>query len=395
MRVLVIDRSPPCDEPQGNTLIAYQVLGRLAHRHEVSLVSFATGEQRVCFDKASIPFARTTLVKRHSRVNAMGGFIANGASVVLPRTMRGSSAARLIEATQRMVRTMAPDVVHVRQLPMAPIGAMLEHPAKLLELVDSETLQNRRALRLNSPRTWARWVAARLLEPLTLDRYQAITTVSEADAAAIRTLRRTPRVHVIQNGVDAERFHPSADAADENVIMFTGAMSYAPNVAAVTHFVNAILPLILDRRPGARFVIAGRDPAASVLALASPSVEVTGYVEDMPTTLARAAVIVCPMVSGSGIKNKLLEAMASGRPVVASPLGVEGLPLRESLEVEVARDPETYAARVTALLSDPRRATSVGMAGREAAMRLFSWDDCAARYEHLWETLATEQHHAG
>lgn len=390
MRVLLIDRSPPCDAPQGNTLIAYQVFARLARRHEVTLVSFATAEQRQCFEAAGLPFARVHLVPRSKPVNAMMGFAGSlSALVKLPAHGAVQQGFRsLDDAARRALAEERPEVVHVRQFPMAPVGGRLPHHAKLLELIDSETLQNARAVRVTRPRTWLRSAAARLLEPLALEGYEAVTTVAEADAAALRRLRRHADVHVIPNGVDFARFRPTAAVPEPDAILFTGAMSYPPNVDAVQYFHRHVLPNILARRPGARFIVAGRDPSSAIANLASDGVEVTGYVEDMAATIAAASVVVCPMVSGSGIKNKLLEALAVGRPVVATPLAVEGLPLRDGVEVEIARDPSLFAEKVVRLLENAERARSIGSAGRAMAERLFSWDTCANRYEQLWFDLA-------
>lgn len=389
MRVLLIDRSPPCEAPQGNTLIAHHVFARLARRHEISLISFATAEQRHCFELSEVPFDEVLLLPQPKPVSAMTGFVGALSAAGIPAVNHVQRAFRsLDDAVRRALAEEPPDVVHVRQFPMAPIGRRLAHHAKLLELVDSETLQSARAVRALRPRTWLRATAARLLEPLALQGYEAITAVSEADASVLRRLRPRADVRVIPNGVDLVRFRPSAAIPEPDTILFTGAMSYPPNADAVEYFHRRVFPAILARRPAARFIVAGRDPTPAIANLASDRVEVTGYVDDMAGTIAATSVVVCPMVSGSGIKNKLLEALAAGVAVVATPLAVEGLPLRDGVEVEIAADPSLFAEKVVGLLENSERARSIGSAGRAAAERLFSWDTCANNYEQLWLELA-------
>ena len=131
------------------------------------------------------------------------------------------------------------------------------------------------------------------------------------------------RVQTMGNGVDADYF--SADdtrsspfPSDELPVVFTGAMDYLPNVDAATWFASDVLPGLLQRWPAARFYIVGRSPAAEVLALASDRIVVTGTVDDVRPYLQHAATVVAPLRIARGIQNKILEAMAMSRPVVAS-----------------------------------------------------------------------------
>ena len=171
-------------------------------------------------------------------------------------------------------------------------------------------------------------------------------------------------------------------------VVFVGAMAYAPNVAAMRYFTDEVLPIVRRTRPGARLTIVGRDPAPVVRAMASEGVDVTGEVDDVRPYLARAAVFVAPMVSGSGIKNKVLEAMAMGRPVVATPLAIEGLPLRHGENVLVADGAAGLADAIHRLLADPGEAARIGGGGRALVERIYTWDACATRYERLYQELA-------
>jgi glycosyltransferase involved in cell wall biosynthesis len=223
-------------------------------------------------------------------------------------------------------------------------------------------------------------------------RFHACTTVAEADAEVVRKLAPGVPVRVTPNGVDAAYFAPMAVPEQPETIIFTGAMSFPPNVTAVLYFYQHILPLIRRELPNVRFVVAGRDPAPQIVALASdPFITVTGFVEDMRPWLAQANLMVCPMVMGSGIKNKVLEGLAMARPVVATKLGVEALEVTDGRELAVADTPESFAATTLALLRDAEARRRMGAAGRELVLRRYTWDACAASYDALYTQLAARR----
>jgi glycosyltransferase involved in cell wall biosynthesis len=271
---------------------------------------------------------------------------------------------------------------------MAGYGAGIRAAGRLLELIDSETLGAERA----RPKTWRTRLRAKLaasVERRAMDRFDVVTTVADADAARLRALLPAARVDVVPNGVDAARFRPDPHVtATPSSLVFVGAMAYPPNVAAMRFFTDEVLPIVRRSRPDARLTIVGRDPAPMVRAMASEAVEVTGEVDDVRPYLAAAGIFVAPMVSGSGIKNKVLEAMAMARPVVATSLAVEGLPVRNGENVLVADGPAGLADAIERLIVDAKERARIGDGGRELVERAYTWDACAARYEGIYQELA-------
>jgi glycosyltransferase involved in cell wall biosynthesis len=392
MNILVIDRAPPCDLLQGNALIGQHLFRRLRHHH-LTLICPAPASAHERYQAELAPLFDTVhLVPREQPIAALTGSI----EPLLARTglrlgrVADVTAARAFQARVRsVVAAGAFDVIHTRQLPMAAITGGIKHPAKLLELIDSETLQASRRVRAKSPQTWLRAAAARLVERHAVRQFNACTTVADADAQAVRKLAPRVPIHVTPNGVDAAYFAPLDLAEQAETIIFTGAMSFPPNVTAVLHFYQNILPLIRRELPNVRFVIAGRDPAPSIAALASdPLVTVTGFVDDMRPWLARASLMVCPMVMGSGIKNKVLEALAMARPVVATTMGVEALEVTSGRELAIADSADAFAAVSLALLRDAAARRQMGLAGRDLVLRRYTWDACAASYDAIYSQLA-------
>ena len=397
MNILVIDRAPPCDLLQGNALIGQHLFRRLRHHHlTIICPAPASTHERYRAELAPL-FDTIHLVAREQPIPAlMGAFEPALARAGLRLGGADLAAARAFQARVRsVVASSSFDIIHTRQLPMASVTASIKHPAKLLELIDSETLQASRRVRSKAPQTWLRATAARLVERHSVRQFNACTTVAGADAQVVQQLAPGVPVHVTPNGVDAAYFSPLDLSEQPESIIFTGAMSFPPNVTAVLHFYHNILPLIRHELPNVRFVIAGRDPAPPIVALGSdPFVTVTGFVDDMRPWLARANLMVCPMVMGSGIKNKVLEALAMTRPVVATSMGVEALEVSSGHELMIADTTEAFAAATLALLRDPAARRRMGAAGRELVLRRYTWDACAASYDAIYSQLTARHGNA-
>jgi glycosyltransferase involved in cell wall biosynthesis len=387
LSILVIDRMPPVDRQQGNSLIGWELFSRLQH-HRLTLVAPAPNGSEVTTIASLRPlFQEVHLVPRRTWTPALAGSVEPLIAGRV-RWFPGLDLAAARALAHAIAGLGGYDLVHVRQLPMAEFGRAARARGRLLELVDSETLGAERT----SPMTARSRLRARIAEHVerrAIRDFDAVTTVAEADAVRVRALDPAVRVEVVPNGVDTAYFRPEASkAAVSASLVFVGAMSYPPNVAAMRYFTSRVLPVLRARNRDIRLTIVGRDPSAAVLAMASSSVEVTGVVDDVRPYLAASCIFVAPMVSGSGIKNKVLEAMAMARPVVATSLAVEGLPIRNGENALVADDAQAFAAAVQQLLDDPDRAERMARAGRELVQRDYTWEACAERYDRLYHELA-------
>jgi sugar transferase (PEP-CTERM/EpsH1 system associated) len=185
-------------------------------------------------------------------------------------------------------------------------------------------------------------------------------------------------VEPMSNGVDADYFctdpqRQSPFDAQHPAIVFTGAMDYWPNIDAVTWFVDQAWPRLVRSWPQLRFYIVGRNPGDAVRALASGDVVVTGTVADVRPYLQHAAVVVAPLRLARGIQNKILEAMAMGRPVVASDSCAAAIDARPGAELLVAARADDFVNQVEVLLRSPERAEAIGLAGRRRVLQAYSW----------------------
>ncbi len=216
-----------------------------------------------------------------------------------------------------------------------------------------------------------------------------LRTKPEGELFAELAPETKPYIKIVNNGVDAEYFSPehtleSPYAADAQVVVYTGVMDYWPNVDAVTWFAQEVLPLLKRTHPKLQLYIVGSRPSPEVkrLAEADNAVIVTGRVPDVRPYVSHAKVAVVPNRIGRGVANKSLEALALGKALVTNEIAAFGLEsVIQGEEYVTARDAESYAREVAALIDDPARAAKMGAAGRLRMLNDFNWDRNIAKIE--------------
>jgi glycosyltransferase involved in cell wall biosynthesis len=195
-------------------------------------------------------------------------------------------------------------------------------------------------------------------------------------------------VDVVPNGVATADIGPAAGPPPEPAtLVFTGTMAYPPNREAALWFAARVWPRVVERRPDARLLVVGRDPTDDVRALAAADerIEVTGGVPLVMPYYERAGVVVAPVRSGGGTRLKVLEALASARPLVSTSVGCEGIDVTPGEHLLVEDDPQRFADAVVALIEDPARARALGEAGRERAVERYDWSALGGLLEAVYE----------
>jgi len=219
-----------------------------------------------------------------------------------------------------------------------------------------------------------------------------VSSVRDAEAfVELAGRERSRRVVPLPNGVDLEYFRPGQTTPEPETILFSGKISYHANEAAALELARRIMPIVWAARPNARLVIAGKDPSEAIRLLSrDPRITVTGYVEDLRPFFWSATVVVAPLVYGTGIQNKVLEAMASGVPVVASRQACAGIGAPVGRALLVGSEPGEIAAHVLALFRDPERRADLAAAGRRYVQSHHDWHQLGRQLIDVYEDVRTD-----
>ena len=223
----------------------------------------------------------------------------------------------------------------------------------------------------------------------------AVLLVSDAETALFRKCVPDAPVHTVTNGVNLDYFRPGNELVRDDSCVFVGALDYHPNVDAVCWFVSEVWPRVRELQPRATFQIVGRRPTPEVQALARvPGVEVVGQVPDVRSFVRQAAVVVAPLRIARGLQNKVLEALAMAKPVIASPAALAGLSPTALSPARTACTPGEWADALKQLFLAPAQRAELGAQGRTYVESHYSWSACLEPLQGILNQAAERRRHA-
>ena len=397
MRILVVSPEIPFPPVGGGQLRTYHLVRALATRHDVTFVGFtydSTPEsapfplQVVC-----VPWEWPDLYRQMYYGDAISSQRASErlANKIDEPWFVSCLQSPPMEETLRRVARDGFDLALIEHTNMARfLPALPRNTPKVLDLVDVHTLMAQRTAESKSgnEKVEASREADRTLrfERAVASQCTLCLTCSGLEAFAVRRWLGTENVLAIPNGVDTSFFAPTEDRPTSGYLLFTGRMDYEPNIESVQYFGTEMLPLIRREIPEAKLHIVGANPTAEVNRLISESVTVHGYVPDMRPYFRSAEVVVVPLLCGGGTRVKVLEAAASGKAIVSTPLGVEGLEFSHGEDLVVAQSGSDFAGAVIALARDQARRRQLGRRARQASLQ-YDWDTIGTRLCALLESL--------
>ncbi len=373
MNVLFVIPRFPSPPLKGDQLIVYNRLKGLGKSFKISVLLFYEKESELKnFNELSsyceevIP---VKLTKVQSWLNVLNAFFKND----LPFQVNYYNSEKFRLELNKFLLKRRFDLIHVYTIRLAEYTKPLRIPV-IYELIDSMQLNIENMVR--EERFLKKWVYKQ--EQKRINKYENelcklekhVCVVSEKDKLRINQ----PHICVVPNGVDMNKFTPSK-SYNNGEIIFAGNMGYLPNVHAVKWFVKKCFPIIRQAIPYAKFRIVGANPTSYIKGLDDGhSINVSGYVESMVKELNKAQIAVAPMRSGSGMQNKIIEAMSCSVPVVTTHNGLEGLFAEPDREILVADTPNTYAQSVIDLLSDQRLYNDISIQSRKYVEKHHSWE---------------------
>jgi polysaccharide biosynthesis protein PslH len=389
MRILFITSRFPYPLLQGDRLICYHRLRTLSKTNEITLITFYQSRQELDYLDRIAPFCKNIypvyLPRWESAVNCLRYSLLSQ----LPFQIAYYHSHKFQAQLDRVLAGEKFDIAHYFLLRMAEYEIDPGLP-KIVEAIDSMQLNLASRIPLESlPKQLIfkeELKRIRVYENKLDRRFKKIIVVGKKDAESI--VADPDKIAIIPNGIATDKFKP-----DDNLVrdlssihlIFAGTMNYAPNIHAIQWFVNNCWQSIVRALPDIKFTIAGADPPAEIVKLSQVSgIHVTGYVESMVDMLNTANIAIAPMQSGSGMQNKILEAMSCALPVITTSIGLGSIEALVGREILVANTPSEFVDAVMRLAHDREEIVTIGTRARDFVKKHHSWETGAHKIESIY-----------
>jgi sugar transferase (PEP-CTERM/EpsH1 system associated) len=394
LSVLYISHCLPHPPDKGDRIRAYHQIRALSRRHRVHLLAMCDDPSprlgalsQMCERVEVFPLSRTAGSLK-AALAAMGR---------RPLSLAYFESRALKARLATLAREGRFDVVVAYSSSMAPYAEMLPATPRVLDMVDVDSAKWAQYARFAAlpKRPIYALEAGRLraYEAAVSRRFERILVATANEQAQLLAFAPEAPVATIPNGVDFDFFRPlDLPKSKHPTLVFTGQMDYFANVDGVVHFAREVLPRLRERFPDLELLVVGRSPSVEVRALGDqPGVHVTGAVGDVRPFLARAWAFVAPLRIAQGVQNKVLEAMASELPVVATDRVLAGLAeggFTAGEDLLAASDDQEMVEAVSALVADSQLRQSLAAAARQRLAAAYDWEDNLKRFEQLVEQVA-------
>jgi len=285
------------------------------------------------------------------------------------------------------------DAIHLDGLPAYNFFGLSKRVTNniVLDLRDSWTLLYKR-LFLTSGKSLISYIKLKAVEKIEskiVKKVKKVVLISEVDKLQLINKYGvdSKKLFTVANGVSFDFLKVPARFIDPEklVLAFTGAMNYQPNCQAVSYFAREIFPAIREEFPAAKFIVIGKNPTAEISSLESDAIRITGEVDSVATELGDVDIIIAPLLSGAGMKNKVLEALAAGRPLVASKIAVEGIRIENGVHYILADTESDWVEAVKRLVKDDKFSLMIAANGREEIYKNYSWIISSRQFLDIYE----------
>lgn len=383
MKLFVLLSRFPYPLEKGDKLRAYHQIRCLSKSHEIHLCALNDVRLTNQDINALKPFCKSIHVIRLPRISILVGLL-NAFFTGKPLQVGYFYNQKAFRKIQALIREIKPDHIYCQ---LIRVSEYVKHlPVK--KTLDYQDVFSKGAER--RART-----APFYLKPILFSEYRRLlryekdvfrlfdhkTIISVPDRDLIPHPEKD-RIKVVINGVDTNFFTPTT-AKKTTDIVFTGNMGYAPNVNAAEFLVHNVLPIVQQKKKEVRVLLAGASPHAQVLALKSEHVYVSGWIDDIRTAYASARLFIAPMRIGTGLQNKLLEAMAMKIPAITTPLANQALGAKEGQEILVGSTAEELASLILQILENENLARTLSEYGYQFIHKNYNWEAATQGLEEL------------
>lgn len=391
MKILVVLPRFPYPLEKGDKLRAYHQIRCLAKNNEVSL--FCVSHKAVADrDIEQLkPYCNSIKVVTPSRITVFFSILRAFFSVDSLQVGGYWNTKKIRMEYIRFERKQRPDVLYCQMVRTMEWVKRSKVP-KVLDFQDclSKNVERRmyKTKGLKRRMLHYEFKMLRSCEYDAFSIYDAFTIISRPDKDAIPH-RRNDEILVLPNGVDTTYFYPRTCEKQYDVL-FCGNMHYPPNIDAALYLAKEVMPLVWKERPDTTLMLAGANPVSAVRNLQSDKVTVTGWVEDMSDCYAKSKLFVAPMNIGTGLQNKLLEAMAMKMPCVTSKLANGALGAEDGNQVMIAHSPQEYAECILQLLEYKDKADNLAQNGYDYVLNKYTWDTYCTELQLLLNSVANK-----
>lgn len=384
MKILVVLPRFPYPLEKGDKLRAYHQIRCLAKNNDVSL--FCVSHKPVA-DKdieQLKPYCSSIKVVKPSRITVFFSILKAFFSIDSLQVGGYWNTKKIRMEYLRFERKQRPDILYCQMIRTMEWVKKSKVP-KVLDFQDclSKNVERRmyKTKGLERKMLHYEFKMLRSCEYDAFSIYDAFTIISQPDRDAIPH-RRNDEIAVLPNGVDTTHFYPRS-CEKQNDVLFCGNMHYPPNIDAALYLTKEVMPLVWKVRPDTTLMLAGANPVSVVRNLQSDRVVVTGWVEDMTDCYAKSKLFVAPMQIGTGLQNKLLEAMAMKVPCITSKLANSALCANDQTQVAIAHTPQEYADKILQLLNDSDMAATLAQNGYDYVLGKYAWDTYNVELEQI------------
>ncbi len=391
MKILVVLPRFPYPLEKGDKLRAYCQIKELSKRNEVYL--FCVSHTRVLPEHVEHlrPFCKEIRIVRSPKLINYKNVIRNYLHTKsLQIGYWDSTKAR--KAYSAFERKVQPDVLYNQMVRTMPFVARSKYP-KVMDFQDALSMNvERRMEHTHFPWHYILHFEFKMLRSTEYNAFKifdALTIISDADSDAIPHTRNGD-IYITPNGVDFDYFKPM-ECKKQYEVVFCGNMHYEPNVRAARYLAEKVMPLVWQQIPQARLLLAGADPNKQVKGLGNSRVTVTGFVENIRESYASAKILAAPMLTGSGLQNKLLEAMSMRIPCVTTSIANDSLHAEVDKEVLIGDTAESFAGHIVLLLKDEQRRNTLAQNGYDFVHRNFSWEKAGLMLEEVLKKVCGKQ----
>ncbi len=287
----------------------------------------------------------------------------------------------------QLLNTIKPDHIYCQLIRTAEYVKNIHNTPKTIDYMDALGKgMHRRAEIARGIRKYLFQVEGRRLtayENRIFDYFNHHTIISIQDKKLIQHPQQD-KIHVIENGIGDEFLDYRKSAEKKYDLVFVGNLNYAPNVECAEFIVNQILPLLAEKE--LNVLICGANPGSRVQKLAQQNVEIQGWVEDIRASYVSGTIFIAPLFIGTGLQNKLLEAMALELPCITTPLANNALGARDDESILLAETAQEFADKIMHLLENQTIAQTIAKAGRTYVSTHFSWQQSAEKLERVFQS---------